>query len=285
MTSFNYLIKNLLAGLFLAFATIGSAGILLPSNAVPAESVVSNLHTITVVPIEAPPFLVHPETAADRAALAAAGIAAPDASGGRGTIIPVTGVPLVNAAMVAIALVSIAGSSTTTKGDGVLTLTTEQPSGWMLTPSLAKDAAQLVQAAGRQQVSVIDGYAELPVSDRSVNVYMENWLGPIRRWYKSDTSELDYARHIALQPDAVLEVAIANYEYSSGHRLWLSVMVKLVDPATQKVIGRAVEMERPKGKPLAEMLQNEGQPLKDLIALMSTATFLDGDSAFGGQVS
>jgi hypothetical protein len=40
---------------------------------------------------------------------------------------------------------------------------------------------------------MIDGYVRLPITDRTTTWHMENWLGPLRRWYNSDVSTVDYA--------------------------------------------------------------------------------------------
>ena len=81
---------------------------------------------------------------------------------------------------------------------------------------------------------------------------------------------LDYTQLGAPRADAILEVGVSNYEYGDpiapwGQRLVLQVMVKLSDPATKQVLGRARNGAWPRAKPLAEMLQDQGQPLRRLI--------------------
>lgn len=231
---------------------------------VPPATVVSTLRTFVVVPIEAPPLLVHPKTDADRAAMSTAGLTSPGNTGGGAAFVPILSPnPVANAVFATIGLLSVIGSSTPSKGDSLI-LTKEPPAPWMPTASLAVTAAHSLQTPNQRSASVIEGYAQLPIVDRSVNNLMENWYAPVRRWYNADVSTLDYTQASTAQADAVLEVGVINYEYASN-RLLLQVMIKLVDPKTQKVIARAREFTMPKGKDLAEMLQNQGQPLRDMV--------------------
>jgi len=166
-------------------------------QATPPDVVVAKLHVIAIVPIEAPPLLVHPQDDADRAALTAAGLSVPDHTGGASVFLPFTPNPAVNAASAIIGLLSLVGSSAPGKGD-VLTLTKEQPAAWMPTRQLAQRAAELLTATGRHETFVVDGYARLPIVDRSVNNLLENWYAPVRQWYKSDVSMVDYGDQPAL---------------------------------------------------------------------------------------
>jgi hypothetical protein len=228
--------------------------------------ITDRLQTIAVVPIEAPPLLVHPGSDADRSALSAAGLTGPGPSGAAAFVLLPGRSRARDVAVVATDLpylLSIAASSTPRK-DELLALTKEQPDAWMPTVGLAFEAAEFLATGGKRQASVVSGYAKLPITDRSVNVMMENWYAPVRRWYNTDASMLDYAQQITPRPDAVLEVGVLNFEYV-GDRMLFQVMVKLIDPTTGKVLARARETAMPKGKPLAEMLQNKGEALRDLI--------------------
>jgi hypothetical protein len=227
----------------------------------PTETMLSGLRAIAIVPIEAPPLLVHPSTDADRAAVAAVGLASPGGpKGGGGYILLPILCPL--CALVAMPLIYSA-SSTPREGE-TATITREQPPPWMPTAGLARLAAQLLQRAGTREAFVVEGYAQLPIEDRSVTGFMENWLAPVRRWYNAEVSMLDYTQLGAPRADAILEVGVSSYEYF-GSRLILQVHVKLSDPTTKQVLGRARNGDWPKAKPLAELLQDQGQPLRRLI--------------------
>lgn len=217
---------------------------------------------LVVIPVEAPPLLVHPGNEADRSAMKASSITVPEDGGGAaffplGVMDPFAGI------VATVFVVEVAASSFPREGE-TLALTNTKPSPWMPTAMLAGTAAQLLQASGAHSASVIQGYAQLPITDRSVNVVMENWYAPVRRWYNSDVSMVDYGRLLPAGTDAVLEVGMASYEYVSN-RLLLQVMVRVVDPKTQKIVARAREFKNPKGSALAAMLVNQGQPLRDLI--------------------
>jgi hypothetical protein len=154
-------------------------------------------------------------------------------------------------------------SSTPREGE-TATITREQPPPWMPTAGLARLAAQLLQRAGTREAFVVEGYAQLPIEDRSVTGFMENWLAPVRRWYNADVSMLDYTQLGASRVDAILEVGVSSYNYYRN-QLILQVNVKLSDPTTKQVLGRARNYDWPEGEPAALMLQDQGQPLRRLI--------------------
>ena len=85
-------------------------------------------------------------------------------------------------------------------------------------------------------------------------VSMEQYLGRAREWYSESRSRIDYSDLGRRGIDGVVEIGIQNYEISNqAHRyfwpfsyllkeiptLMLQVVVKLVDPATGAVLGKA----------------------------------------------
>jgi len=231
-----------------------------------SDAAVAKYRNVVVVPIEAPALLARPASDEDKAALQAADLVEPEGGGGSASSLLVD--PHITAGVGLLA--SVAAGSVPRKGESLVLKDTPPPV-WMPTGMLARSAAQLLQAAGETSASVIEGYAQLPVTDRSVNATMENWYAPVRRWYNSDVAMLDYRSRLPPGTDAVLEVGILNYAYRGGH-LNLQLMVKVVDPRTQRVVARARDWKNPKGSHLDEMLENHGQALKDLIG--STANEL-----------
>lgn len=88
-------------------------------------------------------------------------------------------------------------------------------------------------------------------------------MAPVRRWYNADVSSLQLTQQDAPRSDAILEVGVLNYEYDK--RLMMQVVLKLIDPTTHRVLGRARNWAIPEGKSVAEMLQDQGQPLRHLV--------------------
>jgi hypothetical protein len=233
----------------------------------PTETTVSGLRAVAIVPIEAPPLLLHPRTEADRAAVAAVGLASPGPGGNPfpyAPYLPLTIFCPLCAVGFLVAIPATLGASSTPRAGEAAIMTREQPPPWMPTAGLAGIAAQQLQRAGRPETFVVEGYAQLPIEDRSVNKYLENWMAPVRRWYNAEVSMLDATQLGAPRVDAILEVGVSNYEYV-GDRLVLQVMAKLSDPTTKRVLGRARNADWPSAQPLPLMLQDQGRPLRRLI--------------------
>lgn len=110
---------------------------------------------------------------------------------------------------------------------------------WVPTLVLANEVrAQL--AAKEVETTVAPGVKPIPgVKDRSYTALMENWLAPTRAWYNDTSPVADYG-DLPNDPSLyVLEVGMINYEIVPGGSLMVQVAMKVIDPATGRVMGRA----------------------------------------------
>jgi hypothetical protein len=135
---------------------------------------------------------------------------------------------------------------------------------WVPSVEYARTAVVVLQQRGFRGARMIDAYVRLPIADRSVTWHLENWMAPIRRWYNAGVSNVDYASIGSAQADVILEVGVSNYEYAF-ERLILQVWVKLVDPDTGQVLGRARNFEQSAAQPLAPLLQSDAEGMKRLV--------------------
>jgi len=70
---------------------------------------------------------------------------------------------------------------------------------------------------------------------------MENWLKPLRRFYASDDSRIDYATTESGHVDAVLEVAAMLDTYQTEDVWQAVVFVRLIDPrANGKLLAKCM---------------------------------------------
>lgn len=274
---------NMRNWILLALITVLSSGCL-SSQIVPKESLLQSMRTISIVPIESPPLLLTPRTEEDRATIiamirsaAAPTTASAPMGAGPGASLaqlaaPFTFAPSVGLRSGAAVVVVIGGMSmlfeaassgkeiSEEAGEVMIDHPSER---WLPSIEYAKTAVLALQQRGYHEVRMIDGYASLPVADRSITWHMENWLAPIRRWYNSNVSKVDYAPLGSVKADVILEVGVMNYEYAF-ERLFLQVWVKLIDPTTKQVLGRARNFEQSTAQPLALLLQNNAEGMKRL---------------------
>ena len=115
---------------------------------------------------------------------------------------------------------------------------------WEPTKILAQEAASRLSAAGQRRVTVSPKIQPIPGLAHRHNPLTKNWLGPIRAWYSQAETAATLQGEITANTDAVVEVAILNYEVNPDNQLSLQVLVKVVDPATGQVIGRGRAGER-----------------------------------------
>jgi len=135
---------------------------------------------------------------------------------------------------------------------------------WMPTVALADQARSRLASEG-VQVSVAPDVKRLSgVKDRRATLFMENWMAPIRAWYKHRDSSPDDLSPASPEGAYVLEVGIINYELISD-RLFLQVAMKLMHPQHGRVVGRARaanESDMPSLGPLDEAFADDAAGFK-----------------------
>ena len=109
---------------------------------------------------------------------------------------------------------------------------------WIPTVALASEVARQLAAGGvatdlAPQVKPLAG-----VEDTRATMTMENWLGPIRAHYNDPGPVEDYRAMGAGGGRVVIEASLSNYEIL-GESLLVQVHLKVIEPATGLVIGRA----------------------------------------------
>jgi len=151
--------------------------------------------------------------------------------------------------------------------EDALTLAREpQGDGGRLTGALARAAAETLQAHGARTAYLVDGYLRLPVAGTATSpadVEFEVHTR-LRRWYDEDVARVDYSGLSTEGIDAILEVGVPaalgefrsdevdrlfglggqeGYHFHDG-LLTLVVQVRLVNPTTKAVLGRATHQVR-----------------------------------------
>ena len=110
---------------------------------------------------------------------------------------------------------------------------------WIPTVEFAREASRLVAAAGKA-ATVSSEIQPIPgIQDRLRSLTMENWLGPIRDWYNDESSHAKYPGLAVKNIDLCSEVVTLNYEIGHSGYLILQVIVKLIDPRSGQLVGRA----------------------------------------------
>jgi hypothetical protein len=139
---------------------------------------------------------------------------------------------------------------------------------WEPTKILAQEAASRLSAAGQRRVSLRPKMQPIPgLGDRHFNPLTRNWLGPTRNWYNQAEAPGRFQGEATAKMGAVVEIAIMNYEINPDNQLSLQVLVKVVDPATGQVIGRARVAERFAVGPYDQAFTRNLRQFKEVFAL------------------
>ncbi|HEY5292423.1 MAG TPA: hypothetical protein VIJ43_08940 [Burkholderiales bacterium] len=144
----------------------------------------------------------------------------------------------------------------------------ETEGAWAPARALADEARAQLDARG-VAATVAPEVRPIPgVEDRRYTLSMENWLAPIRAWYKDAKPAAGYAGFRSGRPLYILELAVANYEIVEN-KLLMSVMMKMIDPFDGRVMGRAyayVDPARmPKVGPLDQAFGGDAKPFKEIV--------------------
>lgn len=247
-------------------ALMASGCVVLPGTS-PPSSFVGGLRNISIVPVEPPPLLLEPRGKDNLwAALAGAGFSLSNKQDGSFFIVSPMYWPHCGTPGPAVAEPRTLATPAATSSLEFATFVSDGVPTCMITSVLARKTAEKLQQNANWKAVVVDGYVQLDIEHRSLNVrsginIIRNWYSPLRLWYSAETLLVDYPPMME-RSDAILEVGISNYRYMVGY-LAMQVMLKLTDPKTEQVVGRASCMNfLTEVGPLAKMLDHQGEQLR-----------------------
>lgn len=151
---------------------------------------------------------------------------------------------------------------------------------WIPTMILAQEAAKQITSKGKYDVTVMQTFHKFPgLINRERTFSGENWQAPIRSWYNNNTSPFDYKSLKNQGIDAVLEVGMLNYSLYND-TIIVQVSLKLVDPSTGQVLGRARAYDHQKIE-TSGLFENNGRNFKDLFASIGRKLLTDDLKSIG----
>lgn len=157
--------------------------------------------------------------------------------GSGGTVATARGFALVNAITVLFELPE--ASERSEKISQSYQTVLSQDGAWTPTLILANEAKAQLLAHGLQS-TVAPTVKPIPgVSNRSHTAHMENWQAPIREWYNDTKPTADYSDLPRDKSLYILETGMINYQIMEGGELLVQVAMKVIDPSSGTVIGRA----------------------------------------------
>ena len=224
-------------------------------QSIPNQSILNSVETIEIIPIEPPPL---------------AGVPSINDVGGLAIMTSLSMIPETGFQTGArVATILFAGwmlMQASTAGlesdeDARLMDTLSLAGKWSPTIDLAEEARTQITSGFSRKINPIRFYYGLPVDDRGATWHMENWYGPIRRWYAEDQSSLDYSQIVSGDVDIVLELGLSNYELS-GNMVLVQVMLKIIDPTTGNTLGRVRNAAYPKVASFNDLIANDGKEFK-----------------------
>jgi hypothetical protein len=217
--------RRYLSVIVLAAFCTGCAG---PQRILDA-TVLQSLQTIAVIPLEAP---------APRD---------PVRGGGEGCAGGKLGLVLLPVVIPAAILTSVHEANRAAAiPEGALTLEREpQSDSRRLTVALARVAAETLQERGARTAYLVDSYLRLPMADTATSradVQFEERTR-LQRWYAEKVARVGYSGMSPEGMDAILEVGLSDYGCPNDEAN-CAVQVRLVNPATNEVLGRATHQTR-----------------------------------------
>jgi hypothetical protein len=137
---------------------------------------------------------------------------------------------------------------------------------WIPTIVLSEEAVGQIARQGTQTAILERKFRKYPgITNRERTFFGENWMAPMRNWYNQEQSPYDYKAHADQGADAILEVGLLNYSLYRDS-LIVQVMVKLVDPSSGKVLGRARDFDLAKLSKTDNLFEDDAQCFKELFA-------------------
>ncbi|MGH8588013.1 MAG: hypothetical protein ACREXX_01365 [Gammaproteobacteria bacterium] len=146
---------------------------------------------------------------------------------------------------------------------------------WMPTMVLAQQVASQLSSDGAIKAIVSERYYKLPLADETRTPHLENWRYPIREWYNQATASIDYSQFGVDHVDAVLEVGLGGYSIWQ-EQVELQVLMKLIDPHTKQVLGRTSSKTYPTLGHAQALLSGDGENFKQFVTQTGTRLIADG---------
>ena len=106
-------------------------------------------------------------------------------------------------------------------------------SAWMPTLEVVQQAAQQLGAQGIKTV-LSPNFLRLPLPAAQRDAQLQHWHAAVVDWYAQPNSSADYRQQSV---DAVLELGIANYRIFEGQTS-VQLLLKLIDPTSGRVLAR-----------------------------------------------
>jgi len=223
----------------------------------PTSSDLHNLHSILIVPLESPPLEVLPDPLAQRE---------PAYSHYQNMALDFPAQTLVYQTPSGITVAGKVSQESLTEGDLKQSdIAGDQQPDWTPAKTAALRLRKLLADENYQGV-VSEGFSRLAMADNQRGPGLQQWHDAIQTWYGLEHSATDYRPQG--QFDAVLELGIGGYRIFED-QVSLQVLLKLVDPASRRVLARARDQSfTVDGAALASLI-HDGQQFKQLVADMS----------------
>lgn len=137
---------------------------------------------------------------------------------------------------------------------------------WIPTIVLSEESVGQIAKQGTQTAILERKFRKYPgIVNRERTFFGENWMAPMRNWYNQEQSPHDYKSYADKGTDAILEVGLLNYSLYRDS-LMVHVMMKLVDPASGKVLGRARNYDLINLRKTDNLFEDDGRRFKDLFS-------------------
>ena len=226
----------------------------------PPVNVVQQVHTLLLVPVEAPPLQIIPDPIFSRVPVyaqyqnMALDFALPQ------------GLYTTEGGVLVAGLVGTPEDRPTIHAQVTPWLPSTElaaQSTWMPTLAVAQQAAQQLGAQGIKTV-LSANYLPLPLVAAQRDAQLQHWQTAAVEWYAQPSSTADYRQ----QPvDAVLELGIANYRIFEGQTS-VQLLLKLIDPASGRVLAstRAATFALADAVPL--LRDDDSAPFKQVLTQM-----------------
>ncbi|WP_432746330.1 hypothetical protein ABXJ76_09435 [Methylobacter sp. G7] len=160
-----------------------------------------------------------------------------------------------------------------------LAIATEPKQAWIPTLVLAQQAVTQLTENNIKAILSRD-YYRLPMADADRNAQLAHWHDAISEWYNQGTSTIDYRQLGQEHVDAVLEVGIDTYRIFDAQTS-LQVLIKLIDPNTQQIIGRTSAKTFSVEDSPQTLLNHEAEKFKQLMTEMGAQLVARGFSDLG----
>jgi len=140
---------------------------------------------------------------------------------------------------------------------------------WKPSIAIANLVADRLSQNPNHKVIVDKEEQKYPTIQKMSNLGFYDRAKVMEKWYVEESPPFDYSDYINKDIDCIMGVGIYGYGLNTPDTLWMMIHLKVIDPKSGEVIGKAVKIDSGNRVDLENLFNNNAEKLKKEVVVIS----------------